>query len=326
MCTGRGTQPSVDSLARYAFSAYTLGIKTLDEAALTGLLTCARDRFNAYARWDGRMEIRPPPVRPAHAILAARVLPEPASSILAVAFVDLSVFGHLDDDDDIDNKDEDKDDDASISTCSYPYPQIIDAAAAAAPKLRGRHDEDTIALLRERHAELVDALLRLSATFGRRRSLSKRGRPCCNNFGRFVADHTPEVHVNPAVMMKGRSALAIIATLGAELEKARLVQALAKEKDQAGRHPAGRDEEKTGCLKCLNELHQGMKMLYDQWWEDMGRLLMGEPQGKRTSAWDEVRRSLSAPRAPVSSAGWRDRLKCFLCGLYRGVVGLLFPR
>jgi hypothetical protein len=137
-------------------------------------------------------------------------------------------------------------------------------------------------------------------------------------------DVNPPAAVN--VMMKGRSALAIIATLGAELDKARREQALAKnEKDQAGRHPSGHDE-KTGCLKCLNELHQGMKRLYDQWWEDLGHLLMGEPQGKRTSAWDEVRRSLSVPRTPVSSAGWRDRLRCFLCGLYRGVVGLLFRR
>jgi hypothetical protein len=285
----RGTQPSIDSLARYAFSAHTLCIDVLDETALAGLLACMRDRLDTYAHWDGIAEFRPPPMKPDHAILASRTLPEPASSMLTVAFVDGSVFGF---------------DEAAL------HPQ------KDAPSFRRRHDGDTIALLRERNSELVDSLLKQSTNFGRRRSLSKAGRPCCN-FEAFAADHTNDTRVDSAT--KGRSALSIIADLGAELEETRLRQALAMGgaigSQEALLHPSEHD---SGCLSCLTELHQGMRRLYGLWWEDMGRLLIGEPKGGR-SAWDDVRSSLSVPQPR-----WPKRLWCSLIGMYRTVVGLLF--
>jgi hypothetical protein len=287
--TCRGKQPSIDSLARYAFSAYTLGIKTLDEAALTGLLACARARLDAYANWNGFAEFDPPPVKPVHAILAGRALPEPASFILSVAFLDLSVF------------------EASL------HPPID------TPHLKGPHDEDTIALLRERNAELVGSLLKLCTNFSRRGSLSKDGRPCCN-FEAFAADHAPDPHTKDAV--KGHFALFIIATIGAELEKARSRQALANNaSEKAGRHPIGHDN-KSGCLNCLAELHQEMRRLYGQWWEDTGRLLMREPKGGRSSAWDEVRHTLSVPKTRVPSLGWLERLRRLVRRVYCSVVYL----
>jgi len=289
MC--RGKQSSIDSLARYAFSAYTLGIKTLDEAALTGLLTCARDRLDAYANWDGFAQFRPPPVKPVHAILAGRALPDPASFILSIAFLDLSVF----------------------EAAHYP--------AIDAPNLRGPHDDDTIALLRERNAELTDSLLKLCTNFGRRRSLSKDGRPCCN-FEAFASDHAPGPYTKDAT--KGHFALSIIATLGAKLEKARCRQALAKNpSEKPDRHHIGLDSI-SGCSDCLAELHQEMRRLYSEWWEDMGRLLMGEPKEGRSSSWDDVRHSLSDPIARVPSLGWVEKLRRFVCRVYRAVVYLQF--
>jgi hypothetical protein len=263
----RGIQLSVDSLARYALSAYTLGIKTLDDAALTSLLACARDRMDIYTKWEGIVEIRPPPLNPEHAILASRALPEPASSILAIAFIDLSVF-------------------ASGEAASYP--------PSDTPNLQDPNDEDTIALLRERHSELVDSLLKLSRSFGRRRSLVKVGRPCCS-FEVFAAGHTHTLHVNPA--MKGRSALSIITAAGAALEMARSREASApKGSQQEDPHtPEHNDHSSSPCTSCLAELHLAMRRLYSLWWEDMGRLLMGEPQTDCFSVWDNVRGNLQTP-------------------------------
>ena len=295
LCRGK-QQHSIDSLARYAFSAYTLGIKTLDEVALTGLLTCARDRLDSYANWDGIAEFRPPPVKPVHAILAGRALPEPASSILSVAFLDLSIFGP-------------EDDDAAL------YSSI------GAPNLRGPNDDDTVALLRDRNAELVDSLLKLSTNFGRRRSLSITGRPCCN-FKWFAAKHAPDPHANNAA--KGHLALSIIGALGVELEKERSRQALAKNASEKADRRLFEREEGSGCSGCLAELHRGMKRLYCQWWEDMGRLLMGDPHGGRSSAWDDARHCLSVPKTPVLSQGWLGCLGRFLRRIYRAVVDMQY--
>jgi hypothetical protein len=267
-----------------------LCIDTLDEAALTGLLTCMRDRLDAYARWDGTAEFPPPPVKPEHAILAGRTLPEPASSVLAVAFVDGSVFGF-------------DDDEAAL------HPQNV------APEFRRPHDEDTIALLRERNSELAESLLALCANFGRRGSLSRAGRPCCN-FEAFAAEHASDTRMDSAV--KGRSALSIIAALGAELEEERLRQERAKGGSREELlHPVERDGD-SGCSSCLTGLHRGMMRLYGLWWEDMGRLLMGEPEGRR-SAWHDVLKGLSVPQPR-----WPKRLGRLLIGMYRAVVGLLF--
>jgi hypothetical protein len=283
----------VDSLARYAFSAYTFCIDILDETALTSLLKCMRERLDAYARWDGITEFHPPPVKPDHTILASRSLPEPASSMLSVAFVDGSVFGL---------------DEAAL------YPKID------APGFSRSHDRDTIALLRERNSELEGSLLRLCTNFDERRSLSKAGRPCCN-FEAFAAYHAynvPDTRVNASA--KGRSALSIIATLGAELEEARLRRDLLKKgSHEALSHPSGHDGD-AGCLGCLEELHQGMRRLYGVWWEDMGRLLMGEPKGGH-SAWDEVRNSLLVPQPT-----WWVNLWCLLVVTYLAIVDLLFRR
>ena len=295
LCRGK-QQHSIDSLARYAFSAYTLGIKTLDEVALSGLITWTRDRLGAYANWDGTANFHPPPVKPVHAILAGRALPEPASSILSVAFLDLSVFGP-------------EDDDATL------YSSIC------APNLRGPNDKDTIALLRDRNAELVNSLLKLSTNFNRRRTLSKTGRPCCN-FEWFAAEHAPDPPTNSA--MKGRLALSIIGALGLELERARLRQALAENISEKADRYVFECNDTSGCPSCLAELHRGMKRLYCQWWEDMGRLLMGDPQGGRTSAWDDARHCLAVPERPVSSQGWLESLGRFLRRIYHGVVDMQF--
>ena len=266
-----------------------LCIDILDEAALTGLLTCMRDRLDAYAHWDGTAEFRPPPVKPEHAILAGRTLPEPASSMLTVAFVDGSIFGL---------------DEAAL------HPQNV------APEFRRPHDEDTIALLRERNSELAESLLGLCANFGRRRSLSRAGRPCCN-FEAFAAEHAPDTRMDSTT--KGRSALSIIAALGAELEEKRSRQELAKgDSREELLHPIEHDDDDSNCLSCLTELHQGMRRLYGLWWEDMGRLLMGEPEGGR-SAWHDVREGLSVPQP-----SWPERLRSLLIGMFRTVVGLLF--
>jgi len=271
----------VDSLARYAFSAYTFCIDILDETALTSLLKCMRERLDAYAHWDGTAEFHPPPVKPDHTILASRSLPEPASSMLSVAFIDGSIFGF---------------DEAAL------YPQID----VPAPGFSRSHDQDTIALLRERNSELVDSLLKLCTNFDERRSLSKAGRPCCN-FRAFAAHHAhnvPDTRVNAAA--NGRSALSIIATIGAELEEARLQQDLVKRgSHEALLHPSDHDGD-AGCLGCLEELHQGMRRLYGVWWEDTGRLLMGEPKVGR-SAWDEVRDGLLVPQS-----AWWEKLWCLL--------------
>lgn len=285
----RGKQPSIDSLAQYAFSAHMLCIDVLDEAALTSLLTCIRGRLDVYAHWNGTTDFRPPPVKPEHAILASRTLPEPASSMLTVAFVDGSVFGF---------------DEAALH-----HPQNDDAPGSRSP----HDDEDTIALLRERNSELVDSLLKLCRNFGRCRSLSKAGRPCCN-FEAFAAEHASDTRTDSAT--KGRSAFSIIAALGAELEDARLRQALVRGGSQeALLHPFDED---SGCLSCLSELHRGMMRLYGLWWEDMGRFLMGEPKGGR-SAWVDVRDSLS-----VTQPRWPERLRCLFIGVYRAVVGFVF--
>jgi hypothetical protein len=282
----------VDSLARYAFSTYTFCIDKLDEIALTSLSKCMRERLDAYAHWGGIGEFHPPPVRPDHTILASRSLPEPAKSMLPVAFVDGSIFGF---------------DEALL------YPQFD----APAPGFSKSHDEDTIALLRERNSELVDSLLKLCTNFDARRSLSKAGRPCCNfeAFAAYHAHNVPDTRVNAAA--KGRSALSIIATLGAELEQARLQQDLVKRGSHETLLRPSEHDGAAGCLNCLVELHQGMMRLYGVWWEDMGRLLMGEPKG-RPSAWDEVRVSLLVPQ-PM----WWEKLWCLLVGTYLAIVGLL---
>ncbi len=293
----RGIQPSVDSLARYALSAYTLGIQTLDDAALTGLLACARDRMDTYTNWEGIMEIRPPPLNPEHAILASRALPEPASSILAIAFIDLSVF-------------------APDKAALYP--------PSEAPELRDPNDEDTIVLLRERHSELVDSLLKLSRNFGRRRSLANVGRPCCN-FEAFAADHTHTLHVNAA--MKGRSALSIITAAGAALETARSREAAApKDSKQEDQYPSEyKDHSSSPCSSCLAELHLEMRRLYSLWWEDMGRLLMGEPQTKCFSVWDNIRVNLRTPVLRTETKLWQ-RLVRFCRRMLHAVGDLLFRR
>lgn len=283
----------MDSLARYALSAYTFCIDILDETALTSLLKCMRERLDTYARWDGTTEFHPPPVKPDHTILASRSLPEPASSMLSVAFVDGSVFGL---------------DEAAL------YPKID------APEFSRSHDRETIALLRERNSELEGSLLRLCTNFGERRSLSKAGRPCCN-FEAFAAYHAynvPDTRVNAPA--KGRSALSIIATLGAELEEARLRRDLLKRGSHEALSPPSKHDGDAGCLGCLEELHQEMRRLYGVWWEDMGRLLMGEPKGGH-SAWDEVRNSLLVPQ-PI----WWVNLWCLLVVIYLAIVGLLFWR
>ena len=256
-----------------------------------------RERLDVYAHWDGIAEFHPPPVRPDHTILASRSLPEPASSMLSVAFVDGSVFGF----------DEAED-----------YPKID--APAPAPGFSRSHDQDTIALLRERNSELVDSLLKLCTNFDERRSLSIAGRPCCNfvAFAAYLASNVPDTRVNSAA--KGRSALSIIATLGAKLEEARLRQDLVKRgSHEALLHPSEHDGD-AGCLDCLEELHRGMRRLYGVWWEDMGRLLMGEPKGG-PSAWDQVRDSLLVPQPT-----WWEKLWCLLVGTYFDAVGLLFRR
>ena len=264
--------------------------------ALTGLITWTRDRLDAYANWDGIANFHPPPVKPVHAILAGRALPEPASSILSLAFLDLSVFGP-------------EDDDATL------YSPI------GAPNLQGPNDKDTIALLRDRNAELVDSLLKLSTNFSRRRTLSKTGRPCCN-FEWFAAEHAPDPHANSAV--KGHLALSIISALGSELERARFRQALAKNTSEKADRYVFECNDSSGCSSCLAELHRGMKRLYCQWWEDMGRLLMGDPQGGRTSAWDDARHCLAVPERPVLSRGWLGVLGRFLRRIYHGVVDMQF--
>jgi len=272
----QGIRPSVDSLTRYALSAYTLGIQSLDDAALASLLAYTRDRIDAYTNWEGIVEIPPPPLNPEHAILATRALPGPASSILAIAFVDLSVF-------------------APNEAPSYP--------PSDAPGLWNPNDEDTIILLRERHSELVDSLLKLSRNFGRRRSLAKVGRPCCN-FEVFAADHTHTLHVNPS--MKGRSALSIITAAGMALETARSREVSAcKDSKQEGQHPSEHTES-SPCSGCLAELHQEMRRLHGLWWEDMGRLLMGEPKTSHFSVWDDVRDSLGDSQTPVLCAMWQN--------------------
>lgn len=269
-----------------------LCIDVLDETALTSLLTCIRGRLDVYANWDGTTHFRLPPVKPEHAILASRTLPEPASSMLTVAFVDGSVFGF---------------DEAALQ-----HPQNDRAPGSRSP----HDDEDTIALLRERNSELVDSLLKLCTNFGRCRSLSKAGRPCCN-FEAFAAEHASATRMDSAT--KGRSAFSIIAALGAELEGARLRQALVRGSQEALLQPFEQDED-SGCLSCLTELHRGMMRLYGLWWEDMGRFLMGEPKGGR-SAWVNVRDSLSVPQPR-----WPERLRCLLIGMYRAVVGFLFQQ
>ena len=272
----RGIQPSVDSLTRYALSAYTLGIRSLDDAALASLLAYTRDRMDAYTNWEGIVEIRPPPLNPEHTILASRALPGPASSILVIAFIDLSVFAPNE---------------------APPYcPNDM-------PALRNPNDEDTIILLRERHSELVDSLLKLSRNFGRRRSLAKVGRPCCS-FEVFAADHTHTLHVN--LSMKGRSALSIITAVGTALQTARSKEASAcKDSKQEGQH-SSEHKESSPCSGCLAELHQEMKRLHGLWWEDMGRLLMGEPQTSHLSVWDDVRDSLGDSQTPVLCTMWQD--------------------
>jgi hypothetical protein len=267
----RGVQPSVDSLARYALSAYTLGVKTLDDAALTSLLAYAHGRMDTYTNWEGIMEFRPPPLNPEHAILACRALPEPASSILAIAFIDLSIF-------------------RPNEAASYPSKDEL--------KLRDPNDEDTIILLRERHSELVDSLLKLSSNFGRRRSLAKVGRPCCC-FEVFATDHAHTRHMNPA--MKGHSALSIITAIGTALETARSREVSAprdsREEDQHS--PENKNNSSPPCSTCLAELHLEMRRLYGLWWEDMGRLLMGGPRANCFSVWDSIRNNFRDLQTPV---------------------------
>lgn len=295
----QGIQPSVDSLARYALSAYTLGIQTLDDAALTSLVAYAHNRIDAYTNWEGITEIRPPALNPEHAILASRALPEPASSILVIAFVDLSIF---------------KPDEAA----SYPFSDV--------PNLRDPNDEDTICLLRERHSELVDSLLKLSRNFGRRRSLAKVGRPCCS-FEDFAADHTHTLSVNSA--MKGRSALSIITAARTALETARSREVSApRDREQEDHHPSeDRDHSSAPCASCLAELHLEMKRLYGLWWEDMGRLLMGVPQTSY-SVWDNVRDSLRDLRTPVLGTKLKlgQRLERVYRRILHPVADLLFRR
>ncbi|KAN0139870.1 hypothetical protein V8E53_002532 [Lactarius tabidus] len=295
----QGIEPSADSLARYALSAYTLGIQTLDDAALASLVVYAHNRMDTYTNWEGITEICPPALNPEHAILASRALPEPASSILAIAFVDLSIF---------------KPDEAA----SYPFSE--------APNLRDPNDEDTIFLLRERHSDFVDSLLKLSRNFGRRRSLAKVGRPCCS-FEDFATDHTHTLHMNPA--MKGRSALSIITAAGTALEMARSREVSApRDSKQEDQHFSD-DKDHSGppCSSCLAELHLEMRRLYGLWWEDVGRLLMGKPQANNL-VWDSVRDSLRDLQTPVLSTKLElgQRLGHFCRRILHAVADLLFRR
>ncbi|KAH9179234.1 hypothetical protein EDB89DRAFT_2063348 [Lactarius sanguifluus] len=295
----QGIQPSVDSLARYALSAYTLGIQALDNAALTGLLACACDRMDTYTNWEGITEIRPPPLNPEHAILASRALPEPASSILPITFIDLSVF--------------------APSKALYPSSEAL--------ALRDPNDEDTTILLRERHSEFVDSLLKLSRNFRRRRSLAKVGRPCCS-FEAFAVDHTHNLHVDAT--MKGRSALSIITAAGAALETARSREASApKDFEQEDQHLSDyKGHSSSPCSSCLTELHLEMMRLYSLWLEDMGRLLMGEPQTNHFSVWDNIRDRLRNSQTPVlrTKSKLRERIGRFCRRMLHTVGDLLFRR
>jgi hypothetical protein len=222
--------------------------------------------------------------------------------MLAVAFVDLSVFATAASADD---------------EAAFYYP----SNAAALAKFRGPNDSETVALLRERHSELVDSLLRLAKNFGRRRSLAQVGRPCCC-FEDFAADRAPDLRVNPAI--KGLSALSIITAVGAELEEAKSRKAPIQDaSQQAGQQPPEHDDS-LHCRSCLAELHQGMRRLYSLWWEDVGRLLMGEPQDGRSSVWDNVRSSLSAPQIPAPPIQWRRVLERFLHQIGRAFIGWRF--
>ena len=253
--------------------------------------------MDAYSNWEGITEIRPPALNPEHAILASRALPEPASSILIIAFVDLSIF---------------KPDDAA----SYP--------SNDAHNLRDPNDEDTIFLLRERHSELVDSLHKLLKNFGRRRSLAKVGRPCCS-FEDFAADHTHTVHVNSA--MTGRSALSIITGAGSALETARSREASApRDSKQEDHHNIeDKDHSSAPCSSCLTEIHLEMRRLYGLWWEDMGRLLMGEPKTNH-SVWDNVRDGLWDSQTPVLGTKMKlgQRLERFCRRIVHAVADLLF--
>jgi hypothetical protein len=300
--TYRGIQPSVDSLARCAFSAYTLGIKILDDEALTCLLTYASERLNAYAHWEGIVELPAPPLDPLHAILASRALPEPASSILATAFVDLSVFAR------------------ATSTFDEAITFYPPSDRTTLTKLRRPTDEETIALLQERHSELVDSLLRLARNFGKGRSLAKVGRPCCS-FEDFAADRAPDPHMN--AIINARSALSIITAVGAELQEASRHAPAQNASQQTGQQSLEHND-KSRCRSCLAELHRGMRRLYGLWWEDVGRLLMGEPQDGHSSVWDDVRSSLSAAQTPAPANQWLRRLECFLHQIYRAFTGWSF--
>jgi hypothetical protein len=304
-------KPSIDSLARCAFSAYTFGIKTLDDEALARLLQYTSDRLNAYVHWDGFTEFPAPMLNPVHAILAGRALPEPASSMLALAFVDLSVFATVTAGTAAGHGDE---------AASYPLNDDNGATTTltTVARLRRPSDGETIALLRERHAELVDSLLRLAGTFGRRRSLAKVGRPCCL-FEDLAADREKsDSHANDNDnddVIKNRSALSIIAAVGAQLEEARSRRQApvqnASELQQAGQ---------SRCTSCLAELHREMKRLYGLWWEDVGRILMGEPQDGCSSVWDDVRSSLSSPLPGSPPNQWRNGFERFFLQIRRLLI------
>jgi len=260
----------------------------LDDAALTSLLTYTRDRLDTYTNWEGSVEIRPPPLNPERAIFASRALPEPASSVLTIAFIDLSVFAS-------------------------------DETRSEVPQLCYPNDEDTIVLLRERHSEFVDSLLSLSRNFGRRRALAKVGRPCCS-FEVFAANH---IHVNATT--KGRSALSIITATGAALETARSRETSApKDPTRKGKGTL----QHVSCSSCLAELHLEMRRLYSLWWEDMGRLLMGGPQEVNClSVWDNVRDSLNRElelRTPVMKSNPWQRFGRFCGRMFHRIIDLLF--
>jgi hypothetical protein len=312
-------KPSIDLLARCAFSAYTLGIKTLDDEALARLLQYTSDRLNAYAHWEGFTEFPAPMLNPVHAILAGRALPEPASSMLALAFVDLSVFatvtagtaaGHG----------------LGDEAASYPLNDDDNGATTTTTLtvagLRRPTDDETIALIRERHAEFVDSLLKLAGTFAKRRSLAKVGRPCCL-FEDLVADREKsDSHVNNNdTVINYRSALSIIAAVGAQLEQARS-RRQAPVQNTSEHQQAGQSR----CTSCLAELHRGMMRLYGLWWEDVGRILMGEPEGGCSSVWDDVRSSLSSS-LPVSPPNqWRNGFERFLLQIRRILITWPFLR
>ncbi|KAI0269834.1 hypothetical protein BC834DRAFT_573597 [Gloeopeniophorella convolvens] len=260
----RKPQPSPGVLARCAYSAHSLLISQLDDAALASLRPLASDRINAYARWDGTTDLDKPLLDPVDAILAARALPDPGFAILPAAFVDLSLF-------------------TPDAAAFHP--------AEGDPGLNLPQDAGLAALLRARNSDLVDSLLRLARDFGKRGTMGIRGGRARCGFEGFV----PEV--DAGADPKGRAAFPIIAAVWENLEKARSQPPPPHHSPapMAGEEHPPEHRDGLRCSECLAELHRGMMRLYREWWEDMGRVLLGEPEAGVTSVWDGVRDNLTAP-------------------------------